>query len=133
MVARTTTTVPIISRCPRVIHVNCDNHGQIMSPLSQYRSNHSWYNVGNESKYRTTLISILTASITGSLLLLYSNMTQVSAASNQTIGNDGESDLDVSSEVGAKKKKEKVGFSDRKFIEYENRIRTYSTPDKIFR
>ncbi|XP_059616421.1 calcium uptake protein 1 homolog, mitochondrial isoform X2 [Phlebotomus argentipes] len=32
-----------------------------------------------------------------------------------------------------KKKKEKIGFRDRKIIEYENRIRTYSTPDKIFR
>ncbi|CAH1392344.1 unnamed protein product [Nezara viridula] len=32
-----------------------------------------------------------------------------------------------------KKKKEKVGFRDRKIIEYENRIRMFSTPDKIFR
>ena len=29
--------------------------------------------------------------------------------------------------------KEKIGFRDRKIIDYENRIRTYSTPDKIFR
>ena len=29
--------------------------------------------------------------------------------------------------------KKKVGFRDRKIIDYENRIRTYSTPDKIFR
>lgn len=32
-----------------------------------------------------------------------------------------------------KKKKERPGFRDRKIIEYENRIRAYSTPDKIFR
>ncbi|XP_012214702.1 calcium uptake protein 1 homolog, mitochondrial isoform X2 [Linepithema humile] len=32
-----------------------------------------------------------------------------------------------------KKKKQKIGFRDRKIIEYENRIRAYSTPDKIFR
>ncbi|XP_015605002.1 calcium uptake protein 1 homolog, mitochondrial isoform X2 [Cephus cinctus] len=32
-----------------------------------------------------------------------------------------------------KKKKQKVGFRDRKIIEYENRIRHYSTPDKVFR
>ncbi|XP_050728438.1 calcium uptake protein 1 homolog, mitochondrial-like isoform X2 [Eriocheir sinensis] len=32
-----------------------------------------------------------------------------------------------------KKKKKRVGFRDRKIIEYENRIRQYSTPDKIFR
>ncbi|XP_043278590.1 calcium uptake protein 1 homolog, mitochondrial isoform X2 [Venturia canescens] len=32
-----------------------------------------------------------------------------------------------------KSKKQKVGFRDRKIIEYENRMRSYSTPDKIFR
>ena len=32
-----------------------------------------------------------------------------------------------------KPKKEKIGFRDRKIIDYENRIRTYSAPDKIFR
>ncbi|XP_023173155.1 calcium uptake protein 1 homolog, mitochondrial isoform X2 [Drosophila hydei] len=32
-----------------------------------------------------------------------------------------------------KKIKEKVGFRERKIIEYENRIRQFSTPDKIFR
>ncbi|KAL7305825.1 hypothetical protein TKK_0002070 [Trichogramma kaykai] len=32
-----------------------------------------------------------------------------------------------------KKKGKKVGFRDRKIIEYENRMRAYSTPDKIFR
>ena len=29
--------------------------------------------------------------------------------------------------------KKKVGFRNRKIIEYENRIPQYSTPDKIFR
>ncbi|XP_075970435.1 calcium uptake protein 1 homolog, mitochondrial-like isoform X2 [Anticarsia gemmatalis] len=45
-----------------------------------------------------------------------------------------ESDSD--SEVDTKKKryrKEKIGFRDRKIIEYENRMRQYSTPDKVFR
>ena len=32
-----------------------------------------------------------------------------------------------------RKDDKKVGFKDRKIIEYENRIRSYSTPDKIFR
>ncbi|MEE6488323.1 hypothetical protein FKM82_015195 [Ascaphus truei] len=32
-----------------------------------------------------------------------------------------------------KKKKPRTGFRDRKVMEYENRIRAYSTPDKIFR
>ncbi|XP_061084044.1 calcium uptake protein 1, mitochondrial [Conger conger] len=40
-----------------------------------------------------------------------------------------------SSEAGSeeKKKKPRSGFRDRKVMEYENRIRAYSTPDKIFR
>ncbi|CAH1105263.1 unnamed protein product [Psylliodes chrysocephalus] len=45
-------------------------------------------------------------------------------------------DLEESTEEESKKKKhrrEKVGFRDRKIIEYENRIRHYSTPDKVFR
>ncbi|KAM3862650.1 calcium uptake protein 1, mitochondrial isoform 1-T1 [Diretmus argenteus] len=35
--------------------------------------------------------------------------------------------------VEGKKKKPRSGFRDRKVMEYENRIRAYSTPDKIFR
>ncbi|XP_065339734.1 calcium uptake protein 1 homolog, mitochondrial isoform X2 [Cloeon dipterum] len=41
----------------------------------------------------------------------------------------------IDHEEGGKKKKkrEKIGFRDRKIMEYENRIRLFSTPDKIFR
>lgn len=35
--------------------------------------------------------------------------------------------------VPAETKKSRVGFRDRRIIEYENRIRAYSTPDKVFR
>lgn len=35
--------------------------------------------------------------------------------------------------IDYKNKLEKVGFRDRKIIDYENRIRSFSTPDKIFR
>ncbi|KAG8435153.1 hypothetical protein GDO86_013196 [Hymenochirus boettgeri] len=42
------------------------------------------------------------------------------------------SDEDQQQEEG-KKKKPRTGFRDRKVMEYENRIRAYSTPDKIFR
>uniref|UniRef100_T1PDL6 EF hand protein n=1 Tax=Musca domestica TaxID=7370 RepID=T1PDL6_MUSDO len=57
---------------------------------------------------------------------------------------DSDSDSDAESENGkddtieeksksARSTKEKVGFRERKIIEYENRIRQFSTPDKIFR
>ncbi|XP_039994787.1 calcium uptake protein 1, mitochondrial isoform X4 [Xiphias gladius] len=43
-------------------------------------------------------------------------------------------DEEVKDESGeGKKKKPRSGFRDRKVMEYENRIRAYSTPDKIFR
>ncbi|KAK4322008.1 hypothetical protein Pmani_007227 [Petrolisthes manimaculis] len=35
--------------------------------------------------------------------------------------------------AGERKKKKRMGFRDRKIVEYENRVRQYSTPDKIFR
>jgi len=35
--------------------------------------------------------------------------------------------------AAGKKKNKRVGFRERRIIEYENRIRAYSTPDKIFR
>uniref|UniRef100_A0A8C8RIG7 Calcium uptake protein 1, mitochondrial n=1 Tax=Pelusios castaneus TaxID=367368 RepID=A0A8C8RIG7_9SAUR len=40
---------------------------------------------------------------------------------------------DGEAQPGEKKKKQRSGFRDRKVMEYENRIRAYSTPDKIFR
>lgn len=44
-------------------------------------------------------------------------------------------EVGTESEDGKRKKhrREKIGFRDRKIIEYENRMRSYSTPDKIFR
>ncbi|XP_049767808.1 calcium uptake protein 1 homolog, mitochondrial isoform X1 [Schistocerca cancellata] len=44
-----------------------------------------------------------------------------------------ESEEEDDDEAKKKKKKAKVGFRDRKIMEYENRIRQYSTPDKVFR
>ncbi|KAG5871889.1 hypothetical protein JTB14_033122 [Gonioctena quinquepunctata] len=47
-----------------------------------------------------------------------------------------DSTIEEGSDDEVKKKKhrrEKIGFRDRKIIEYENRMRSYSTPDKIFR
>ncbi|CAH6789717.1 Micu1 [Phodopus roborovskii] len=40
---------------------------------------------------------------------------------------------DTGTEPCPEEKKKRSGFRDRKVMEYENRIRAYSTPDKIFR
>ncbi|XP_058120911.1 calcium uptake protein 1 homolog, mitochondrial-like isoform X1 [Anopheles ziemanni] len=54
-----------------------------------------------------------------------------SAELEQEEEDDGEGDVDAQGKK--KSRKEKIGFRDRKIIEYENRMRTFSTPDKIFR
>ncbi|CAJ0604109.1 unnamed protein product [Cylicocyclus nassatus] len=43
------------------------------------------------------------------------------------------SDSNVGTKKADKPKKKKIGFRERRIIEYEDRIRLYSTPDKIFR
>lgn len=53
-----------------------------------------------------------------------------SAALEESKGGESEEEED---DKDKKRKKKRVGFRDRKIIEYENRIRDYSTPDKIFR
>ena len=42
-------------------------------------------------------------------------------------------ELEGDFEEDDRKHEKRLGFKDRKIIEYENRIRSYSTPDKIFR
>ncbi|XP_045470871.1 calcium uptake protein 1 homolog, mitochondrial isoform X2 [Harmonia axyridis] len=47
---------------------------------------------------------------------------------------NSETSSEIEDEENKKKKpKKKIGFRDRKIIEYENRMRAYSTPDKLFR
>uniref|UniRef100_A0A8C4QGV2 Uncharacterized protein n=1 Tax=Eptatretus burgeri TaxID=7764 RepID=A0A8C4QGV2_EPTBU len=67
-------------------------------------------------------------------------LKRVHAGSNSSIKEMGNGNVDaahVDKEAEDKdddtKKKKRIGFRDRKVIEYENRIRAYSTPDKIFR
>ncbi|XP_038599746.1 calcium uptake protein 1, mitochondrial isoform X2 [Tachyglossus aculeatus] len=52
--------------------------------------------------------------------------------SDDNEGKAGDSSC-VEAQPEGKKKKQRCGFRDRKVMEYENRIRAYSTPDKIFR
>ncbi|XP_037710676.1 calcium uptake protein 1 homolog, mitochondrial isoform X2 [Drosophila subpulchrella] len=60
------------------------------------------------------------------------NGEEKSSDSESEDGEDEEGGSDLHLHEG-KKIREKVGFRERKIIEYENRIRQFSTPDKIFR
>lgn len=64
----------------------------------------------------------------------YFRVSSESSVSHPSESEDEDSDVEeAKGKNKGKKKKEKPGFRDRKIIEYENRIRAYSTPDKIFR
>ncbi|XP_017004663.2 calcium uptake protein 1 homolog, mitochondrial isoform X2 [Drosophila takahashii] len=60
------------------------------------------------------------------------NGEEKSSDSESEDGEDEDGGQDLHLHEG-KKIREKVGFRERKIIEYENRIRQFSTPDKIFR
>uniref|UniRef100_A0A914P9B7 EF-hand domain-containing protein n=1 Tax=Panagrolaimus davidi TaxID=227884 RepID=A0A914P9B7_9BILA len=48
-------------------------------------------------------------------------------------GQHSDAECSIIPEEVAKKKKPKIGFRERRIIEYENRLRAFSSPDKIFR
>lgn len=122
----TQTTVPIVSKRRQVFLFN---QASFMSTISS--SGHNCYIPPNFSnKYQ----NVLMVTLSGLILFTFPFWPFVQAKSVEDT--ESENDLKVSSdesESKEKKKREKVGFSDRKFIEYENRIRSFSTPDKIFR
>ncbi|XP_060655391.1 calcium uptake protein 1 homolog, mitochondrial isoform X1 [Drosophila nasuta] len=55
------------------------------------------------------------------------------SAGQSNSNNDSDSEATVDADDKLKAVKEKIGFRERKIIEYENRIRQFSTPDKVFR
>lgn len=63
---------------------------------------------------------------------LQESLTEKTDEESEEESNDSESE-DEDGEERKKRKKEKIGFRDRKIIDYENRLRAFSTPDKIFR
>ena len=69
------------------------------------------------------------------IIHLFSNQESLSDGESSNSESETLSDTEDDDEGSSKKepKKERVGFRDRKIIDYENRIRAYSTPDKIFR
>ncbi|XP_061175248.1 calcium uptake protein 1, mitochondrial-like isoform X2 [Saccostrea echinata] len=86
------------------------------------------------SKRTTIYVLTMGLIILGSFVGFYGDFSffksknkSVNAAEPEAVGHqeDGEGEEEV--------KKKKIGFREKRIIEYENRIRAYSTPDKIFR
>ncbi|XP_028167071.1 calcium uptake protein 1 homolog, mitochondrial [Ostrinia nubilalis] len=100
----------------------------------EYSHDKKKYNTDNLRKYsyKYMCYSVLfatTAYASYKIWLRYQVFPSITAAEEIA-------DSDSDSEIDTKKKryrKEKIGFRDRKIIEYENRMRQYSTPDKVFR
>ncbi|KAJ8920697.1 hypothetical protein NQ315_004836 [Exocentrus adspersus] len=106
-------------------------------------SRRNYKNFGHKSE-KEPRVSKLYFSILGVMFLIpcfdykwFKRLMSVKAESETIKENlDVERETSEGNEDEVKKKKhrrEKIGFRDRKIIEYENRMRAFSTPDKIFR
>uniref|UniRef100_A0A0B7A398 EF-hand domain-containing protein n=1 Tax=Arion vulgaris TaxID=1028688 RepID=A0A0B7A398_9EUPU len=80
---------------------------------------------------RFQLIMMLTCFVV-SLVFVDAEM-DVKAASLTDSGSGSDDSEECGEGDKERKKKKKIGFRDRRIIGYEDRIRAYSTPDKIFR
>lgn len=125
-----------------------------LSALAELAVGSRWYHGASQptqTKRRLMLVAFLGASaVTASTGLLWKKAHAESPpcvnSKKTDAGDKGKSKdaQEVSSHEGStadtaaepypeEKKKKRSGFRDRKVMEYENRIRAYSTPDKIFR
>ncbi|XP_033111315.1 calcium uptake protein 1, mitochondrial-like isoform X2 [Anneissia japonica] len=92
----------------------------------------------NRGRLLYYLIGGGTGIVTGSIAIrrsLHASVDTTVKTSDEAKTDEELSETEDESEEGEVKEKGKkrTGFRDRKIIEYENRIRHYSTPDKIFR
>ncbi|XP_071952002.1 calcium uptake protein 1, mitochondrial-like isoform X2 [Antedon mediterranea] len=96
------------------------------------------HEIQNRRRLLYYLIGAGTGIIGGSISIKRSLQASVDKTVTET-SDEEQKDEDLSEgedseeEDGQDKGKKRTGFRDRKIIEYENRIRHYSTPDKIFR
>ncbi|XP_057361947.1 calcium uptake protein 1, mitochondrial isoform X2 [Manis pentadactyla] len=125
-----------------------------LSALAELAVSSRWYHGGSQptqTRRRLMMVAFLgTSAITASTGLLWKRALAESPPSvnnpkselgdkrkNKDEGevcNHEKKSSDVCLEPNPEeKKKKRSGFRDRKVMEYENRIRAYSTPDKIFR
>ncbi|TGZ55944.1 Uncharacterized protein DBV15_08016, partial [Temnothorax longispinosus] len=67
------------------------------------------------------------------LLNIVPKVDAASIVAEETQNDESMANIEQDLQKKKKNRKQKIGFRDRKIIEYENRIRAYSTPSKIFR
>ncbi|OXU25173.1 hypothetical protein TSAR_005630 [Trichomalopsis sarcophagae] len=116
--------------------------------ISVYRAQQYRYykGFGHKREYLPPLTTIFTLTALTTVILVQIDWTYIKGYLFPSVGaaakiqqneedddNQSVEELEHDEHKKKKSKKEKVGFRDRKIIEYENRMRAYSTPDKIFR
>ncbi|XP_075233686.1 calcium uptake protein 1 homolog, mitochondrial-like isoform X2 [Lycorma delicatula] len=122
---------------PKKNKTGSSNRFLIQNTIQHYKTNFN----ENSSYYsfRKLWYILIASTVTGFVITLpvFPNLlTGVNAASQLSENRLDENEKSGDDDDSVKKKKrtkEKVGFRDRKIIEYENRIRHFSTPDKVFR
>ncbi|XP_077270277.1 mitochondrial calcium uptake 1 isoform X1 [Temnothorax americanus] len=67
------------------------------------------------------------------LLNIVPKVDAASIVAEETRNDESTANIEQDLQKKKKNRKQKIGFRDRKIIEYENRMRHYSTPDKVFR
>jgi len=92
--------------------------------------------VRNKAAYNYSLLIGSLIGVFGSSYVLYKRNGEIEAKSidsellkDEGVGEEVAKEEDYSKSLH----KSQAGFKERKIIEYENRVRVYSTPDKIFR
>ena len=119
----------------------CQNTDMVVSSRRKRHKLRPTVYVGFDRPESQRISHILRTIFAGSLLILAAFVLPAildegpSAAAVEVSDHDkkGKDKDDEDDENGSENKKGKIGFRDRKIIEYENRIRMYSTPDKVFR
>uniref|UniRef100_A0A4W3GQ65 Calcium uptake protein 1, mitochondrial n=1 Tax=Callorhinchus milii TaxID=7868 RepID=A0A4W3GQ65_CALMI len=119
-----------------------------MAALGSFSRRYYWTTAPNRNQRKlmmSTFIGVTAASATASLLWnrVYAEAPTSVKIPSRSDPSEEEEDEEYSEKAvksktaegqsEGKKKKPRRGFRDRKVMEYENRIRAYSTPDKIFR
>ncbi|XP_049702786.2 calcium uptake protein 1 homolog, mitochondrial isoform X2 [Helicoverpa armigera] len=93
-------------------------------------SNHDTHREGYSYKYLCYSLLFGAAAYTSYKFWSQNKLLPAINAAEEIVESDSESEVDTKKK---RYRKEKIGFRDRKIIEYENRMRQYSTPDKVFR
>ncbi|KAH8378002.1 hypothetical protein KR093_008448 [Drosophila rubida] len=130
IIASTSLTITTLTRNPRQL--------QLQQTREHKRFGHGEEKTPRVTKYfHLMIITLFVISVLdwGKVKRLLMPKVDADEGKNPKNGVSASDESDENSDDADEKEvaKEKIGFRERKIIEYENRIRQFSTPDKVFR